>query len=587
MKIPKTSIKFMWFVVKQTPKTAIFGILAVTFAELLGGAFLLVLRELTDAATNAVDNSFDEYSLSMLWVWVIVVPVLYFIIENIWRLSGICGMQFITKGEANVSTNLFKYLLGHSRSYFNNKFAGSLVNKISNASRGVGNMFAHILWHFYPLTIALIINVVIILSIDTTLGLLFLGWIILFLIINYFLVKKKQPFSLDATKSGSEARGKMVDSISNIATIHANASHKYEKKFVGRFIKKNREKHLKSWIASEWILFINGFLLAIFIFGMISITVLLIKNDKTTLGSLVLVIAMTINLYESLFFLGFKMTDAMDDYSQIQEGLEELIVPFDITDKKDAKIINKTKGHINFKNVTFTFDKNKLFDNFSLNIKPGEKIGIVGVSGAGKTTLTNLLLRNHDIEEGVIEIDGYDLRDITRESFRKKIAFVPQDVALFHRTIIDNIRYGGNEEVSENEVIEAAKKAQAHDFIMSSPDKYYTYVGERGVRLSGGQRQRIVIARAFLKSSPILILDEATSSLDSESENLIQIALSDLMKGKTVIAIAHRLSTLKIMDRIVVLCDGKIAEDGTHESLLVKKGIYASLWNSQVKGFIK
>ena len=240
---------------------------------------------------------------------------------------------------------------------------------------------------------------------------------------------------------------------------------------------------------------------------------------------------------------------------------------------------------LQFKNVSFNFGDDKLFDDFSLNIKSGEKVGIVGVSGAGKTTLTNLLLRNHDVQDGIISIDGHDIRDITRDSFRKKIAFVPQDAPLFHRTVIDNIRYG-NLQVSEEAVIDAAKKAQAHDFIMSFSDGYYTYVGERGVKLSGGQRQRIVIARAFLKSAPILILDEATSSLDSESEGLVQFALAELMQEKTVIAIAHRLSTLSIMDRIVVLGKGRIVEDGTHKELLNKKGIYAGLWNKQVEGFI-
>ena len=229
MKIPKRPISFMWFILKKTPKSAFFGLLAVTVAQLLEGAFLLVLRELTDAASYAVANSFSDGSLNSLWTWVIVFPLLYFIIENVWRLSGISGMQLVTRGEANVATVLFRYLIQHSRSYFNTKFAGSLVNKISNASRGVGNLFANMLWHFYPLVIGLIVNVVIVLSIDVTLGLLFSGWILLFFVFNYFLVRKKQPLSFAVAKAGSTARGKMVDAVSNIATVHANASHEYER----------------------------------------------------------------------------------------------------------------------------------------------------------------------------------------------------------------------------------------------------------------------------------------------------------------------------------------------------------------------
>jgi ATP-binding cassette subfamily B protein len=319
---------------------------------------------------------------------------------------------------------------------------------------------------------------------------------------------------------------------------------------------------------------------------MIAITISVMKNSEETIGSLVLVVSMVVDLARSLFFIGHKMTDAIDDYSQIEEGLNELIVPYDITDSPNAKTLKTTKGHLTFRDVSFNFGKTKVFDNFNLEIKAGEKVGIVGVSGAGKTTLTDLLLRNHDTKSGNITIDKHDIRDITRKSLRNKIAFVPQDVSLFHRTILENIRYG-DLKATDKQVVEAAKKAQANEFIETFPKKYETFVGERGVKLSGGQRQRIAIARAFLKSAPILVLDEATSALDSESELLVQAALAKLMRGKSVIAIAHRLSTLRIMDRIVVLEKGKIVESGTHESLMHKKGVYSKLWNHQIEGFIE
>lgn len=586
MNIPKKPIAFMWFVAKKSRKWAILAMLAVTCAQLLDGAFLLVMRELTDSATAAVSSGFSDVSLRSLWFWVIVFPLIYFLIENVWRLSGFSGMRLITGSEATVSKDLFKYLIEHSRAYFNSKFAGSLVNKIGNASRGVQSMFSNILWQFYPLIIGLIVNLVIVTSIDWRLGAMFVTWIAMFLAFNYYMVRKKQHLSFAVAATGSEMKGKMVDTVSNIATVHANAHHEYERDFVGMFIEEYRIKHLKSWMASEWILFANGLLLSIFVFGMIAITIFVMKNSSATLGSLVLVVSMVVDLTRSLFFIGHKMTDAIDDYSQIEEGLNELIVPYDIVDKAGAKNLAKSKGHLVFKDVSFSFGKTVVFDKFCLEVKAGEKVGIVGVSGAGKTTLTDLLMRNHDIANGKVMVDGNDVRNITRKSLRGQIAFVPQDVSLFHRTILENIRYG-NLKASDAEVIAAAKKAQAHEFIKSFPDGYGTYVGERGVRLSGGQRQRIAIARAFLKSAPVLVLDEATSSLDSESEVFVQAALAKLMRGKSVIAIAHRLSTLRIMDRIVVLEKGRIAESGTHESLLRKKGVYSRLWNCQIEGFIE
>lgn len=586
MQIPRKPIPFMWSVLKKSRRWAILAVCAVTFAQLLDGVFLLFTRALTDAATNAVTNNFSGDSANALWFWGIALPLLFLFTESIWRVSGFSGMRLVTESEATVSKDLFKYLIEHSRSYFNSKFAGSLVNKIGHASRGVNNMFSDTLWQFYPLIIGLIVDMVLVFSIDWKLAVVFMVWILVFFAFNIYMVKRKQHLSYAVAKAGSETKGKMVDTVSNIATVHANAHQKYENDLVGFFIDEYRKKNLKSWMASEWILFANGVLLAIFSFGMISITILIMKNSQATLGSLVLVISMVVSLTHALFFIGHKMTDAIDNYSQIEEGLSELIVPYGITDKPGAKRLSKSKGHIIFNDVNFSFGKTVVFDKFSLEVKSGEKIGIVGVSGAGKTTLTDLLLRNHDIAEGEVTIDGMDIRDLTRASLRKQIAFVPQDVSLFHRTILENIRYG-NLKASDKDVIEAAKKAQAHGFISSFPNGYETYVGERGVRLSGGQRQRIAIARAFLKSAPVLVLDEATSSLDSESEMFVQAALAKLMTGKSVIAIAHRLSTLRIMDRIVVLERGKIVEGGTHETLISKKGVYAELWNHQVEGFIE
>ena len=280
------------------------------------------------------------------------------------------------------------------------------------------------------------------------------------------------------------------------------------------------------------------------------------------------------------------MNGLMENYGEVQESLEEILKEHEITDHPQSKPLMAKGGEIVFDQVSFRYDQRKMiFDQFNLRIPAGQKVGLVGESGAGKSTLTSLLLRMHDIDGGKILIDQQDIALVSQDSLREAISYVPQDSMLFHRTLAENIAYG-YQDASDEFIQLAAEGAGAHRFVQDLPDQYKTFVGERGVKLSGGQAQRISIARAMLKKAPILVLDEATSSLDSESERIVQEALMKLIKDKTVIAIAHRLSTLLAMDRIVVMDEGKIVEDGTHQQLLEKEGVYAKLWSHQVGGFL-
>lgn len=273
-------------------------------------------------------------------------------------------------------------------------------------------------------------------------------------------------------------------------------------------------------------------------------------------------------------------------YGEVEEGLAEVLLPHEIKDAPVSTALTVSDGSVVWDKVSFTFGSNSVFDEFDLQIHARQRIGLVGPSGAGKTTFVSLLLRQHEINQGSIFIDGQDIAKVTQDSLRQHIAVVPQEPLLFHRTIRENIAYG-KPDATNAEIEEVSRKAQAQDFISALPEGYDTLVGERGIKLSGGQKQRVAIARAMLKNAPILVLDEATSALDSESEVAIQKALSELMEGKTVVAIAHRLSTLREMDRIVVLDGGKIVEDGTHTELVKKKGTYARLWEHQAGGFLQ
>jgi len=312
------------------------------------------------------------------------------------------------------------------------------------------------------------------------------------------------------------------------------------------------------------------------------------REGSVSTGTVVLILIYLIEMFGNLWDVGKAMGRISKNLADASELVDIFETPIDIRDPLHSEPLRIEHGKIAFDHMSFRYGKktNSVFADFTLHMPAGQRLGLVGSSGAGKSTITKLLLRFADIQEGSITLDGQDIRHITQDDLRSTIAYVPQDPILFHRTLRENIAYG-KPGVTEEEIIDAAKKAHAHEFISKFPQGYETLVGERGIKLSGGERQRVAIARAMLKNAPILILDEATSSLDAVSERFIQEAFSELMKNRTTIVIAHRLSTIQGLDRIVVLEDGNIVEDGTHEDLLIKKGTYYNFWEHQTAGFIK
>ncbi len=578
--IPQNPIQFGFFATKPHLKWAVSACVCVFIATGLSDLVVVVVRNLTDALAA------PNLHISTVWTWAVIFPLLYLLSENTWRGSGFTGMRWFTGLVSTIYQILYEYLSLHSKEYFNNRFAGALASKISNVVDGMENLFEKILWKFIPLCMGLFWYMLFAGLSDWRLGAIIGLWTVFFLGINVWFAQKMQIYAFHSAESSSDLKGKIVDSLSNISLVHEYAYVAGEQEYIQKFIQKNYTAGLNQWWFSEWILTINGVLIALFLFAIMSTTLYFFQNHLITLGTVVMIIAIIGDLVGQLFFIGQEIRDAAKYYGEAKEGLKEILHEHTIVDAPHAAELNFSKGDISIKSMSFEYENRKVFDNFSIEIPQGQKVGFVGRSGAGKTTFVSLLLRHFDIQSGSISIDHQDIREVKLESLRRNIAFVPQDTSLFHRSIKENIRYS-KPEASNQEVIAAAQSAQADDFIQTLPHKYDTLVGERGVKLSGGQRQRIAIARAFLKNSPILLLDEATSSLDSESEHAIQVSLERLMKGRTVIAIAHRLSTLKEMDRIVIIENGKIIEDGSPQDLLSQNGsIFKHMWDHQVKGFI-
>ncbi len=581
--IPAKPIAFAWAVSLPYRRWAFGAMFAVLVATVASRAMTYILKLLTDAAIAFGQGQSDS---SEIWRWVLIFPAIYLANEVVWRSSGFCGMRWITGAVAEANKRLFGYLSDHSATYFSDRHAGALVNKISNASAGIERLIGQWLWQLFPLAVGLAADLYLTNLAHPYFALSLLAWMLVYIPINVFFVSRLHRLSVAYAESSSQLKGKMVDSTSNVDTVQYTGAVEYEKRHIGKQIGHQRVSHLREWWWSEWVLVTNGVLLALFILSMFAFGMWLIERSEITVGSLVMVITIVLALEQRMFFLGQSLTQAVSFYGQVSEGLKELLEPHEIVDRPDAKPLVVSDARIEFDALDFSYRGKRVFrGNFELKIEGGEKVGLVGHSGAGKSTLVSLLLRRFELSGGSIRIDGQSVQEITLDSLRKAVAFVPQSTSLFHRSIIDNIRYG-RLDASDEEVVAAAKLAQADSFIRELPEGYDTKVGERGVMLSGGQRQRISVARAVLRNAPILLLDEATSALDSVSEAAIQEALVGLMRDKTVIAIAHRLSTLRAMDRIVIVEDGQIVEDGNHEELIQLGGVYASLWNSQVSGFI-
>ncbi|MDB6095925.1 MAG: transporter ATP-binding protein [Francisellaceae bacterium] len=478
------------------------------------------------------------------------------------------------------------HMLGHSHTYYQNYFSGALVNKIQDVANGLVEILKIIIDKFFSYASVLLVAIFTLYQVDIRFSLIMIVWSLIFFLVSIKWAKKIHGVSAEVSETQSQFIGKMVDVLSNMSLVRLFSGTKQEKTNLSYWSEQNVKIEQR---------FDRLFFKAIFIQSLSFVVlqavclIFLVKGRKDghiSVGDFALILTINIHILDCLWNLSKDFLKFTDHLGKATQGLRLTTLPTEIKDSPDAKVLKVIKGEIQFKEVTFQYgEQDPLFENKNVVIKGGEKIGLVGYSGSGKSSFVNLLLRLFDIQKGQILIDGQDISKVTQESLRQSIGMIPQDPTLFHRTIMENIRYG-RFEATDNEVYEAAIKAHAHDFILNQPKGYESLAGEKGGKLSGGQRQRIAIARAILKNAPILLLDEATSALDSITEHLIQESLNHLMQNKTTIVIAHRLSTLLHMDRILVFHKGQIIQEGTHHQLLEQGGLYKNLWDAQMEGFV-
>ena len=535
---------------------------------------------------DKIPTILPSQAFDILLLPIVLYTVMSVIVVITFRFYEWILLNFHPNLKKHIGVILMGRMMDHSHSLYQNHFSGSIANKINDVTNGIPNILNVFVDQFFSNVLGLLIAIYTVWLIDLKFAIGLTIWITVFLIFSIKLSKKATILSNKAAEVRSTVIGHIVDILSNIVSVRFFIGKKFEINYLNKIYQTSiQTEQVRDWLFIKIRMFQES---SFVVFQLICLLWLVagIKSQTVTPGDFALIMILNISIVNCLHALSRNISEFAESFGNVTQGFSIIHSTVEIQDKVGSKDLMVTKGEILFENVQFYYGNSKpIFENKSVKINSGQKIGLVGYSGSGKSTFVNLILRLFDVTQGRILIDNQDIRNISQESLRQAIGIIPQDLSLFNRTLMKNIHYGRMNS-SDNEIIEAAKRAHAHEFIYGLPEGYKTLVGERGVKLSGGERQRIAIARAILKNAPILILDEATSQLDSITERLIQESLLGLMQGKTTIVIAHRLSTILHMDRILVFDKGKIIQDGSHADLMTEKGLYKTLWDTQVGGLL-
>jgi ATP-binding cassette subfamily B protein len=582
--LPAAPFRFVLYFARQYRRWYLLMIALETINSTCGILIPYATGQIIKAVTQAHEQSLSlvEHLKGPLWLFIALA-----IGEVVFARAG-GGVQIIIgpRQRQTVTRAMYAYLQHHSHRFLSNDFAGSLAHKISETSMGYSQTIWTLIFDFYPMVIVFSLAIFMLGRAHRGLAEFVAIWAVCFVSLSFWLATRTRPFAVAASAARSETTGKVVDAVTNLTSTRLFARLDYEREYLDSQLRKEMRAVRRSNSYSERVRWFQYSAAAVLKIGVLYYALQLWGRGEITVAEFVVASTTTLLIINEARNLSRRFLEFFEYLGNVANGVHTLVRPHEVVDQPGAQRLPVERGRIEFQDVSFGYsDEQLIFQHLNVTIPAGQRVGLVGFSGSGKSTFVSLILRLYDPQGGKILIDGHEIRAMTQDSLHSQLSLIPQDPNLFHRTLMENIRYG-RLDATDEEVVDAARKAYADEFIRKIKDQYSSLVGERGVKLSGGQRQRIAIARVVVKNAPILILDEATSSLDSITEQAIQETLNEVMQGKTVIVVAHRLSTIAHLDRILVFDQGRIVEDGTHEELLALGGSYHRLWSRQAGGFV-